>query len=149
LPFCHAELRAPKPKREYYPKEINTLGDYVRSRRLDLNLLQKQVAELIGVFASTICNWESNASLPAIRYIPAILDFLGYDPFPPAKTFVERLTTARKVLGISQRAMALSLGVDPATLQSWEAEQHHPTAKNLELIEQFLQTLETPPVTQN
>jgi CheY-like chemotaxis protein len=31
-------------------------------------------------------------------------------------------------------AMALSLGVDPATLQSWEAEQHHPTAKNVELV---------------
>jgi DNA-binding transcriptional regulator YiaG len=45
--------------------------------------------------------------------------------------------------------MALSLGVDPATLQSWEAEQHHPTAKNVELIERFLQALETPPVPQN
>ena len=125
------------------------MGDHVRSCRLNRNLLQAQVADQIGVDKTTVCNWESNAPLPAIRYIPAILEFLGYDPFPPAKTFVGRLTTARKVLGISQRAMALSLGVDPATLQSWEAEQHHPTAKNLELIEQFLQTLETPPVTQN
>jgi transcriptional regulator with XRE-family HTH domain len=108
-----------------------------------------QVAEQVGVDATTVCNWESNATTPAIRYIPAILEFLGYEPFPPAQTFADRLTTARKVLGISQRAMALSLGVDPATLQSWEAEQHHPTAKNVELIERFLQALETPPVPQN
>jgi DNA-binding XRE family transcriptional regulator len=67
----------------------------------------------IGVDKTTVCNWESNASLPAIRYIPAILQFLGYDPFPPAQTLAERLTTARKVLGLSQQKLALLVGVDP------------------------------------
>jgi DNA-binding transcriptional regulator YiaG len=82
--------------------------------------------------------WESNASLPAIRYVPAILSFLGYDPFPPAQTFADRLTTARKVLGLSQRRLALSLGVDPGTLQSWEAGRHKPTERSVERVERFL-----------
>jgi DNA-binding XRE family transcriptional regulator len=68
------------------------------------------------------------------------LQFLGYDPFPPAQTLTERLVTASKVLGLSQQKVALSLGVDPGTLQSWEAEQHEPTRKSVELIERFLET---------
>jgi len=47
LPFCDAELRAPKPKSEHYPKQINTLGDNICKHRLDLNLRQKQVADQI------------------------------------------------------------------------------------------------------
>jgi transcriptional regulator with XRE-family HTH domain len=143
LPFCHAELRAAKPKRECYPKQISTLGSHIRSRRLDLGLFQSDVAEQIGVDATTICTWESNASLPAIRYVPAILDFLGYDPLPPAKTLAERLVTARKVLGLSQRGLAQLLGVDPATLQSWEAGEHKPTRASVEKVERFLEALGT------
>jgi len=144
LPFCHAELRTVKPKPECYPKEINTLGDHLRSHRLDLNLLQAQVAEQIGVDKTTVCNWESNASLPAIRYIPAVLRFLGYNPLPSGQTLIERLAATRKVLGLSQRELALANGVDEATWRGWEAGQHKPVGKNVELIERFLRTLETP-----
>jgi transcriptional regulator with XRE-family HTH domain len=117
------------------------LGDHLRSCRLDRNLLQVQVAEQIGVDTTTICNWESNASIPAIRYIPAVLQFLGYDPFPPAQTLAERLVTARKALGLSQRKLALSVGVDPGTLQSWEAGEHKPMGGSVEKVERFLETM--------
>jgi len=84
-------------------------------------------------------NWECNATVPAIRYTPAILRFLGYDPFPQAETFSEQLATVRKTLGWSQR-QAVSLGVDPGTLQSWEAGQHAPTGRSVELVERVLAT---------
>ncbi len=42
LPFCHAELRASKPKSFRYPTRLNTLGDHIRSRRLDLGLFQSE-----------------------------------------------------------------------------------------------------------
>ena len=140
MPFCHAELRASKPKPEGYPKELNTLGDHIRSRRLDLKLLQKHVADRVGVDEATITNWERNAILPAIRYVPAIIQFLGYDPLPPANSFSERLATARRALGLSQRRMAERLGVDPGTLQGWEAGQHQPTKRSLEVIVRSLQS---------
>lgn len=98
LPFCHAELRAAKPKSDCYPKEINSLGDHLRSHRLDLNLLQMEVAEQIGVDKTTIHNWESNASTPAIRYVPAIIRFLGSDPRPSVDSFPDRLATGRRTL---------------------------------------------------
>src|ERR1039458_9382279 len=110
LPFCHFNLRAARSKSERYPKELNTLGDHIRTRRLDLKLLQKQVAAQIGVHEITISNWEGNAAVPAIRYTPAIIQFLGYDPLPPANSFPERIATARRALGLSLRKMAEKLG---------------------------------------
>jgi len=140
LPFCHAELRATKPKPSQYPKLLNTLGDHIRNRRLDLGLFQSKVAEQIGVDTTSIHNWEGNKSAPAIRHIPAILRFLGYNPLPPAQTLPERLATVRKTLGMSQRNLAESLGVDPGTLQGWEAGQHQPTGRNVERVKRFLRS---------
>jgi DNA-binding transcriptional regulator YiaG len=137
LLFCYAELRASKPKPSHYPKLLNTLGDHIHSRRLDLGLFQSRVAEQIGVDETTIHNWEGNKSLPAIRYIPTILRFLEYNPFPPPQTLPERLAAVKKMLGLSQRKLAESLGVDPGTLQGWEAGQHIPIGRNIELVERF------------
>jgi transcriptional regulator with XRE-family HTH domain len=95
LPYCHAEFRASKPNSVHYPREINTLGDHIRARRLDLKLFQKQAADQIGVDEATITNWERDATDPAIHYIQAILQFLGHDPQPPAISLPERLAAAR------------------------------------------------------
>jgi transcriptional regulator with XRE-family HTH domain len=140
LPFCHLELRAARRKPARYPKEINTLGDHIRARRLGLKLLQKQVADQIGVHEQTITGWERNATIPEVRYIPGIIQFLGYNPIPVAISLPERLATARKALGLSQRRMAAKLGVDPATLMGWEAGRHQPTEKSLDLIGRILQS---------
>lgn len=103
--------------------------------------MQRQVADQIGVDEATITNWEGNAATPTIRYIPAVIRFLGYNPLPPANSFPERLATARKVLDLSQRKMAEKLGVDPATLMGWEAGRHQPTGKSLDVIGRVLQIL--------
>ena len=81
MPFCHLRLRGRKPCPKGYPAQLNTLGDHMRKRRLDLGLLQREVAEKIGVTESTIWNWEANLSTPQQRFIPRIIAFLGYE-FP-------------------------------------------------------------------
>ena len=138
MPFCHAELRASKPRPNRYPKEINTLGDHIRTRRLDLELLQKEVADQFGVDETTITAWERNATAPAVRFIPAIIQFLGYDPLPPGSSFSERLATARRSQGLSLRKMAVEFGIDPGTLLDWEAGKHKPTKKSLDLVARVL-----------
>ena len=138
MPFCHAALTTPKPKPPSYPNTLNTLGDKIRKRRLDVGLLQSQVADQIGVDATTITNWESNRTAPAIRYFPSIIWFLDYNPFPPGQTLPEKLTTARKVRGLSRRKLAKSLGTDPSTLAGWEKGRHRPTKKFLGRIGAFL-----------
>ena len=138
MPFCHAELRAAKPKSDCYPKELNTLGDHIRARRIDLGLFQSEVAAQIGVHPLTITNWEGNATQPPVQYIPTIIRFLGYDPLPPADGFPELLARARRTLGLSQRKMADTLGVDPATVEDWEAGRHRPTGKSLDRVRGIL-----------
>jgi transcriptional regulator with XRE-family HTH domain len=113
---------------------VNTLGDHTRARRLDLKLLQGQVADQIGVHEQTITGWERNTTSPEIRYIPAILKFLGYNPLPQHGSLSERMANGRKMHGLSQRKMAEMLCVDPATLQSWEAGMHRPSTKNIARI---------------
>ena len=49
LPFCYRSLSALKPNPPKYSQQLNTLGDHIRKRRLDLGLLQNQVAAQIGV----------------------------------------------------------------------------------------------------
>jgi hypothetical protein len=44
LPFCKIVLKAKKPASALYPKKLNTLGDHLRRKRLDLKLFQKEVA---------------------------------------------------------------------------------------------------------
>jgi transcriptional regulator with XRE-family HTH domain len=105
----------------------------------NLSITLRQVAEQIGVNGATITNWERNASAPAIRYMPAIIRFLGYDPLPPAESLPERLRSARRELGLTQRKMAERLGVDPCTLRDWENGLHQPIKKSIEIIARALE----------
>ena len=45
---------------EKYPEERRTLGDHIRAARLERGLLQREVAEAIGVRCGTVNKWECN-----------------------------------------------------------------------------------------
>jgi len=77
LPFCHVTLRGQKPLPKGYPRALCTIGDHLRKRRLDLGLLQREVAERLGVNEATVTNWELNRTSPALWFLPAIVRFLG------------------------------------------------------------------------
>lgn len=49
---------------------------------MDLGLLQREVAQQLGVDKWTVLNWERGKTSPDVRYYPAIIEFLGYNPFP-------------------------------------------------------------------
>jgi transcriptional regulator with XRE-family HTH domain len=138
LPFCHSEFRVARPRSERYPKQLNTLGDHIRARRIDLGLFQSAVAGQIGVCELTITNWERNASQPPVQYIPTIIRFLGYDPLASGASFPERLAAARRSRGMTQKRLADELGVDPTTIRDWEKGGHEPSRKKLEAITAFL-----------
>lgn len=120
LPTCHIVLRASRPKPASYPKAPQTLGEHIRRRRMDLDLLQSDVAARIGAHTLSVTNWEIGHSEPEIRFLPAILGFLGYDPRPTPETIGERLVRYRQARGWSQRRLAEALDVDPTTLSRWE-----------------------------
>ncbi len=102
LPRSHRLSNRQRP-----PEELNTLGDHLRRRRLVLKLLQRQVAEQIGVEKESIHNWEGNHSKPGVQYMPAIIRFLGYNPLPPGKGWAERLDGAGLRLGFHRKSRRL------------------------------------------
>jgi transcriptional regulator with XRE-family HTH domain len=120
------------------PVKPHTVGDHIRKRRLVLKLFQKDVAERLGVEKTSTANWECNRSIPEIRYMPAIIDFLGYDPLPPANTLAEQLVRKRTSLGLSQEESAKRLGVDPSTLAKWEQGKREPAGAFLVRVRRFL-----------
>jgi transcriptional regulator with XRE-family HTH domain len=99
------------------------VGEHLKKRRLDLGLRQKDAAREIGADTQTYGYWERGRTEPELRFFPAIIRFLGYDPAPADSTVPlgERLRAARRREGFSQRELARRLGLDPTTVQAWEA----------------------------
>jgi transcriptional regulator with XRE-family HTH domain len=117
LPFCHVTLCGKKPKNPAYPKEIVTLGDHIRQKRLESGLLQKEVGKLIGVDKVSIQYWETNRVNPSIKYIPKINEFLGYVPYDgKAETLPEKLQLYRQLMGLSRKELAEIAGIDVSTM---------------------------------
>jgi transcriptional regulator with XRE-family HTH domain len=124
VPFlrCHLTRTETAP---CYPEEPQSLGEHLKRRRLDLGLIQKEVAKEIRVSKATLFNWEKGRSEPEIRFYPAIIRFLGYDPTAPtaadpALSLGERLRVTRRARGLSQEALARLLGIDPTTVRDLE-----------------------------
>jgi transcriptional regulator with XRE-family HTH domain len=139
LPFCHVTLRGQKPQPAVYPKELRTLGDHLRKRRLDLGLLQREVAAQISVAKDTISNWEGNATSPDLRMVPRIMRFLGYEPERRNVSPGDRLLACRRSRGLSQSEMARRLGIDPGTLSRWErGRQSRKRTRAARVIGEFL-----------
>ncbi len=130
-------LKAEKPKHFQYPKELNSLGDHIRKRRLDQGLFQKQVAEQIGVDEETIFRWESNKSRPQIQFVPAIIKFLDYDPIPLPDSPRQTLVCYRQIHGVSQRALAKKIGVNAKAIELAETGKRPLSKKLLKLLEGF------------
>jgi transcriptional regulator with XRE-family HTH domain len=76
---CHVTFRGRKT-RPGYPEVPSSIGEHLRRVRLDRDLWQKDVAREIGCSAASLLNWEKGRAEPELRFLPAILRFLGYDP---------------------------------------------------------------------
>lgn len=78
LPCYHPVIKNTKKiKNPYYPKELKTLGDHLRKKRLDLKLFQKDVAKKLHTTIDTITNWEKNRCEPELRIHTKYYGFFG------------------------------------------------------------------------
>ena len=127
-----------QPVRRSSPRRNWRLGDHLRRRCLTLKLTQREVATQIGADGSSIHNWEASISKPSLAYMPAILQFLGYNPVPPGDGWGERLVQSRTGLGLSQKDAARQIGVDQGTLARWERGEREPAGVFAERATRFL-----------
>jgi hypothetical protein len=97
------------------------------------------VARQLRVSTGTYFLWETDRTTPTTRYYPAILDWLGYDPFPAPTTLPERIATKRRLLGLSIERAAALLGVDEETFRRWESGEWKPRFSQA-AVNHFLET---------
>jgi len=125
---------------EKFIREPVTLGDHLRRRRIELGLYQKDVAARCGVTTPTVWNWENRGSVD-LRFIPRVIDFLGYNPIPKPDALLERLAWYKQVNGLTLEQLGVEMGRDPEQLADWLSGRHFPCRRNREEIELFLASL--------
>ena len=126
MPFPYYTFEAQRPRNPAYPDELRTLGDHIRNKRLDLGLYQKDVARIIGVTTDTITYWEKGRAEPGIRYMPRIVDFLGYIPSEYPTALPEQLRLYRMLFGLTQEYAADEFNLDESTWRKWEGDLSKP-----------------------
>jgi transcriptional regulator with XRE-family HTH domain len=121
---------------------LETLGDHLRKKRLGLKLLQRDIAQKLGVDKTSVHNWERNLTKPSITLIPKILNFLKYNPFEtPTGSLGEKIKAYRRIIGLSQKALAKRLKIDPTTLARWEKGKGRPSKELLQTLLNFFTSL--------
>ncbi|WP_455684962.1 helix-turn-helix domain-containing protein [Thomasclavelia sp.] len=55
------------------------IGDIIRKLRLEKDMTQKQLAEMLHISDKTVSKWERNGGLPDISLIPQLADLLGVE----------------------------------------------------------------------
>ncbi len=121
-----------------YPESPKKIGEHIRKRRMDLKLFQRDVARIIGVTECTINNWENAEIKPETKYIPRIIDFLGYTPCKCPGDILGRLAYFKRIKGLTFRGLGELMGRDHEQLANWLSFQKKPCRRNLESINQFL-----------
>ncbi|MEW6409673.1 MAG: helix-turn-helix transcriptional regulator [Nitrospirota bacterium] len=137
--YPHYRLSLPRPiiPPKGYPSIPISIGEHIRKRRIDLGLLQIEVARVIGVTESTVWNWEHGTE-PELRYMPKVIEFLGYVPFECSEDPVGQLRYFKLVNGLSYERLGDLMSRDPEQLTDWLSGRHRPNSNNLKAVESFL-----------
>lgn len=136
LPAIPAVLRARKP--EILALQGASLGAQLRRRRHELHLRRIDVARMLGTSWKSLMWWQQDAREPFARSYPAIIRFLGREPWPEPETLPERLLAERRRRGFTIQEAADAAGVDYGTYWRWESGEWTPQPRSLPRITDFL-----------
>lgn len=130
MAFCGIDKFTPKPLEIKYIDNPITIGQKLKNRRLELCLLQQEVAKIFNITEDCVTNWENDRYKPQIRYASKVIKFLGYNPYCQTQnSFGGRVKEYRQQHGLSHKKMGLLLEVHASTIGSWENNEHLPQPK--------------------
>ena len=115
-----------------------TLGEHLKAKRLAEGLLLKEAARILGVSPFTLSNWERGRTTPRIVMYGRVVAFLGFDPEAGGDGLSQRMLAFHRRRGLTQRAAAKALGVDPTTWWGWESGRRHPEGSFARRLDQLL-----------
>jgi transcriptional regulator with XRE-family HTH domain len=121
---------------------LNTLGDWLRKTRLDLNLTQEQLAkDILKTTFQNVSGWEENKHSVSLRFRPKVIDFIGFCPCDVSLPIGLKLRERRENFGLTVKQLALLLDINPCTITAWEQGKHHPSNESIKIINDFLRSV--------
>ena len=139
MPFTKFDITVCKPIDSRHFKNPKTIGNKLRNRRLELGLLQKDVATIMDVSEDTVTNWENERVEPQINYYPKIIQFLTYFPFEiNTSTLGGKIKKYRFEHGLKQEEFAKKLGITQGSVMHYERGNHNPKPRILKKINRLL-----------
>jgi DNA-binding transcriptional regulator YiaG len=124
MPGVTARLRGLKPGSE--APIPDTLGAHLLQRRHELGHRRIDAARIIGTNWKSLMWWERDEREPIDRSWPAIIAYLGREPWPEPKSLGEKLLAERRRRGLAICEAAAAMGVDETTFWWWESGKRHP-----------------------
>lgn len=133
-------LEAKIPKDSRYPKALETIGDHLRTIRLDRNLEMSEVASILDVSVTSIYDWEHNRKHPNFSYHSSIVAFLGYEPkeILNNRMFIENFERFRKKKQLTVYHCATRMGMCSKQLKKLINNEMELSELNRSRIEYFL-----------
>ena len=128
-------LKASKPAPP--PIEGVSLGAQLRRRRRALGLSCVDAAALLKSDAKSLMWWERDVRLPFVNAYPAIIAFLGYEPWSEPRSLREALLADRRRRGFEIRKAAALIGIDESTWRRWERGEWKPMRRSLAALDQL------------
>ena len=136
MPFCHGSIVAPRPAHPHRWKFTQavtnapkTIGDHLKTKRLQLHLFQSDIANTIGISTGSLQNWERNVGTPMPKNMPAVIRFLGYVPFEHDGSLGGKTRWLRLGAGWNQEELAVAARCEESTVWRWVS--NRPFAKYL------------------
>lgn len=88
----------------------------------------------MGLDPESLENWEKNRTQVAVRFYPALIAFLGYNPLPEARTRGEAIRRKRMSLGLSLEGLAKQARIYPTTICRMESDRPRMTKRPVSII---------------
>lgn len=114
-----------------------TIGEELRQVRQRRGLRQEDVADALGVSPFTVLNWENGKTTPQVGDLPKLRAFLGTTPEEPAH-LGEAMRLYRERHGLTIRAAADRVAVDPDSWARWERSGVIPYRRKRERVEKLV-----------
>ena len=122
-----------------------TLGQRIREKRIRLGMTQKELAKLLGVKKLTVRLWENNQVFPSSANLQRVMGWL-HAPMRSRSSecaaLIQRMSEARRRLGIGTLRLAGILGVGKNRVFEWEKGLSIPSEVSCEKILRWLNSLD-------
>ena len=86
----------------------NSFGDFLKQKRQEKNLTQKDLANMLHVSESAISKWEKDVARPDISLLPILAEILGVSEHEIITASIDKQSRAEKIQAKKWRTLSFS-----------------------------------------